>query len=101
MIPVLPHILEHCVLAGSEKFPLKDPFMELTKMSMSTFLNAYTYSDKTVYPVASNVEQDLFNLADVYFDAVYYPKLNRTTFMQEGHRLAFFRDGKYQNRPDC
>lgn len=89
----LPHILEHSVLAGSRKFPLKDPFMELTKMSMATFLNAMTYSDRTIYPVASNVEKDFFNLSDVYFDAVFHPLLTRYTFMQEGHRLAFSTPG--------
>ncbi|HYF50677.1 MAG TPA: insulinase family protein, partial [Planctomycetota bacterium] len=85
----LPHILEHSVLAGSKKFPVKDPFVEMVKMSMATFINAMTYSDKTVYPVASNVRQDFFNLAEVYCDAVFHPKLTENTFKQEGHHFEF------------
>ena len=65
-----PHILEHSVLCGSEKFPLKDPFMELAKGSVNTYLNAMTFADKTMYPVASQNEQDLYHLMDVYMDAV-------------------------------
>ena len=71
----LPHILEHSVLCGSKKYPLKDPFVELAKGSMNTFLNAMTFSDKTMYPVASRNEQDLMNLMDVYLNAVFYPNL--------------------------
>ena len=71
----LPHIMEHSVLAGSERFPVREPFFEMLKMSMSTFLNAMTGPDCTYYPVASNVRQDLFNLADVYIDAVFHPQL--------------------------
>lgn len=80
------HILEHSVLAGSEKFPLKEPFVELIKGSMQTFLNAMTYPDKTVYPVASTNEQDLLNLMDVYMDAVLNPAIytKRAIFEQEG-----------------
>ena len=85
----LPHILEHSVLAGSKRFPVKDPFVEMVKMSMATFINAMTYSDKTVYPVASNVRQDFFNLAEVYCDAVFYPRLTENTFKQEGHHFEF------------
>ncbi|MBL4889666.1 MAG: insulinase family protein [Candidatus Lindowbacteria bacterium] len=85
----LPHILEHSVLGGSKKFPVKDPFMEMVKMSMATFINAFTYGDRTVYPVSSNVETDYFNLAEVYFDAVFHPLLSEFTFMQEGHYLTF------------
>jgi len=84
----LPHILEHAVLGGSRKFPVRDPFFEMMKMSMATFLNAMTGEDCTYYPVASNVKQDLFNLADVYFDAVFHPLLTEGTFKQEGHHLA-------------
>src|SRR5699024_6966816 len=66
------HILEHSVLCGSKKFPLKDPFVELVKGSLNTFLNAMTYPDKTMYPVASCNDQDFRNLMDVYLDAVFY-----------------------------
>lgn len=81
-----PHILEHSVLCGSRKFPSKEPFVELAKGSLNTFLNAMTYPDKTVYPVASKNEQDLFNLMDVYLDAVLRPNIYDVgeIFMQEG-----------------
>lgn len=80
------HILEHSVLCGSEKFPLKDPFVELVKGSLNTFLNAMTYPDKTVYPVASCNEKDFQNLMDVYMDAVLHPNIYREEkiFIQEG-----------------
>ena len=65
----VPHIIEHTVLCGSDKFPLKDPFVELVKGSLNTFLNAMTYPDKTVYPIASCNDQDYKNLMDVYMDA--------------------------------
>jgi hypothetical protein len=80
------HILEHSVLCGSEKFPLKDPFVELVKGSLNTFLNAMTYSDKTVYPVASCNDKDFRNLTDVYLDAVFHPNIykNQKIFLQEG-----------------
>ncbi len=84
-----PHILEHSVLSGSKKFPVKDPFVIMTRMSMATFINAMTGIDYTVYPVASNVRKDLFNLADVYWDAVFHPALSPETFKQEGHHLNF------------
>ena len=82
----LPHILEHSVLCGSEKFPLKDPFVELAKGSLNTFLNAMTYPDKTVYPVASCNEKDFQNLMDVYMDAVLHPNIYKEEkiFQQEG-----------------
>ncbi|MFO7820931.1 MAG: insulinase family protein [Lentisphaeria bacterium] len=89
----VPHILEHSVLGGSRKYPVKEPFVELLKMSMATFINAMTYPDKTVYPVASNVEQDFFNLMDVYCDAVLHPNITPVTLRQEGHHLAFTRPG--------
>ena len=69
------HILEHSVLCGSKNFPLKDPFVELVKGSLNTFLNAMTYPDKTMYPVASCNEQDFQNLMHVYLDAVFYPNV--------------------------
>ncbi len=80
------HILEHSVLCGSEKFPVKEPFVDLLKSSMQTFLNAMTYPDKTVYPVASTNEKDLLNLMDVYMDAVFHPAIYRKPeiFAQEG-----------------
>ncbi len=84
----LPHIMEHSVLAGSERFPVREPFFEMLKMSMATFLNAMTGPDCTYYPVASNVRRDLFNLAEVYFDAVFHPLLTEQTFQREGHHLA-------------
>lgn len=80
------HILEHSVLCGSEKFPVKDPFIELVKGSLNTFLNAITYPDKTLYPVASCNDKDFQNLMNVYLDAVFYPKIyeNEAIFRQEG-----------------
>lgn len=91
------HILEHSVLCGSEKYPLKDPFVELLKSSMNTFLNAMTYPDKTVYPVSSRNEQDYLNLTSVYLDAVFAPQLlkNPSVFRQEGWRLERDEDGNY------
>lgn len=82
----LPHILEHSVLEGSEKFPVKDPFVELVKGSLNTFLNAMTYPDKTVYPVASCNDKDFQNLMDVYLDGVLHPAIYREPkiFRQEG-----------------
>lgn len=85
----VPHILEHAVLNGSRKYPVKDPFVEMLKNSMATFLNAMTYSDKTVYPVASNVKTDFFNLVDVYCDAVFHPRITPFTLKQEGSYLGF------------
>ena len=82
------HILEHCVLAGSRRFPVREPFFEMIKMSMATFINAMTGEDSTYYPVASNVAKDLFNLAEVYFDAVFHPLLTEQTFRREGHHLT-------------
>jgi len=78
------HILEHSVLAGSRKYRVKEPFVELIKGSLNTFLNAFTYPDRTVYPVASQNLQDFYNLIDVYMDAVFYPLLRPLTFRQEG-----------------
>lgn len=82
----LPHILEHSVLCGSKKFPAKDPFIELAKGSLNTFLNAMTYPDKTVYPVASCNDKDFQNLMHVYMDAVFYPNIyeREEIFRQEG-----------------
>ena len=82
----VPHILEHSVLCGSRKYHLKEPFVELVKGSLNTFLNAMTYPDKTVYPVASRNNKDFHNLMDVYLDAVFYPLIydNKFTLKQEG-----------------
>ena len=78
------HILEHSVLCGSRKYPVKKPFVELLKGSMHTFLNAMTYPDKTAYPVASANLKDFYNLVDVYLDAVLFPLISEDTFAQEG-----------------
>lgn len=81
-----PHIMEHSTLCGSRKFPLKEPFVELAKGSLNTFLNAITWPDKTMYPVASRNAQDFHNLMDVYLDAVFYPNCLKDPqiLMQEG-----------------
>ena len=80
------HIVEHTVLCGSREFPVKDPFVELVKGSFNTFLNAMTYPDKTMYPVASTNDADFRNLMHVYLDAVFYPNIYREEkiFRQEG-----------------
>ena len=90
----IPHIIEHSVLCGSEKYPLKDPFLQLMKGSMYSFLNAMTYSDFTVYPVASTNAKDFRNLADVYLDAVFNPLLpdKKEVFLQEGRHFALNED---------
>ena len=82
----VPHIIEHTVLCGSNKYPLKDPFVELVKGSLNTFINAMTFPDKTVYPVASYNDKDFQNLMDVYLDAVFHPNIYKREeiFMQEG-----------------
>ena len=81
------HILEHSVLCGSRKYPVKEPFVELLKGSLKTFLNAFTYPDKTCYPVASQNTQDFYNLIDVYLDAVFYPRIAPFILQQEGWHL--------------
>ena len=78
------HILEHSVLCGSRKYPVKEPFVELLKGSLQTFLNAMTYPDKTCYPVASQNLRDFYNLVDVYLDAVFFPRITKEIFAQEG-----------------
>ena len=85
----VPHILEHAVLGGSRKYPVKEPFIELYKGSLQTFVNAWTFSDKTVYPVASQNLQDFYNLADVYLDAVFYPNITPETLQQEGWHYEY------------
>lgn len=90
------HILEHSVLCGSERFPVKEPFVELLKGSLQTFLNAFTFPDKTCYPVASANLKDFYNLIDVYLDAVFHPLLSKDTFKQEGwHIEAADMDGPW------
>lgn len=91
------HILEHTVLCGSEKFPIKDPFFAMTRRSLNTFMNALTGPDFTCYPAATQVEKDFYNLLDVYLDAVFHPKLNRLDFLQEGVRLEFKDPTDYQS----
>ncbi len=92
----LPHILEHCVLNGSRKYPIKEPFVELLKGSLNTFLNAFTGSDITVYPVASQNLQDFYNLVDVYLDAVFFPNISERVLAQEGWHYAPTEDGGFR-----
>ncbi|MBQ8962154.1 MAG: insulinase family protein [Ruminococcus sp.] len=89
------HILEHSVLCGSDKFPLKEPFVDLLKSSMQTYLNAMTFPDKTVYPVASRNSQDFLNLTEVYLDAVFAPLIRKDpkAFLQEGWHIEFDEEG--------
>ena len=90
------HILEHSVLCGSDKFPTKEPFVELLKGSLQTFLNAFTFPDKTMYPVSSRSDRDFLNLTDVYMDAVLHPAITRKPeiFRQEGWHYAFDENGE-------
>jgi Zn-dependent M16 (insulinase) family peptidase len=86
------HILEHTVLCGSQRFPVRDPFFAMLKRSLSTFMNAFTASDWTLYPFATQNRKDFYNLLDVYLDATFFPKLDAASFRQEGHRLEFADD---------
>jgi Zn-dependent M16 (insulinase) family peptidase len=81
------HILEHTVLCGSRKFPVRDPFFSMLKRSLNTFMNAFTASDWTMYPFCTQNKKDFYNLLDVYLDAAFYPNIDRLSFRQEGHRL--------------
>lgn len=83
------HILEHTVLCGSKKYPVKDPFFAMTRRSLNTFMNALTGADFTCYPAASQEPKDFYNLLEVYLDAVFHPDLKELSFLQEGHRLEF------------
>ncbi len=83
------HILEHTVLCGSRKFPVRDPFFSMLKRSLSSFMNAFTASDWTLYPFATQNRKDFYNLLDVYLDAAFFPRLERLSFKQEGHRMEF------------
>ena len=96
------HILEHSVLCGSAKFPVKEPFVNLLKGSMQTFLNAMTFPDKTMYPVASTNMADLMNLTDVYLDAVFHPRIYQTPdiFRQEGWHLEALRADAEEAAPE-
>lgn len=87
------HILEHLALCGSARYPVRDPFFSMLRRSTAHFMNAMTYSDKTVYPFASTDKTDFFNLLDVYLDAAFFPRLDYLDFLQEGWRLAL-EDGK-------
>lgn len=89
------HILEHTVLCGSQKFPVKDPFFAMTRRSLNTYMNALTGQDFTCYPASSQVKKDFYNLLEVYLDAAFHPELKRTSFLQEGTRLELA-DGKLQ-----
>ena len=81
------HILEHTVLCGSRKFEVRDPFFSMIKRSLSTFMNAFTASDWTMYPFATQNKKDYYNLMDVYLDAAFFPNIDELSFKQEGHRL--------------
>ena len=85
------HILEHTVLCGSERYPVRDPFFMMIRRSLNTFMNAFTSSDWTAYPFASQNRKDFYNLMDVYLDAVFFARLEELDFRQEGHRLEFAR----------
>lgn len=90
------HILEHCVLCGSEKYGVKDPFFSMARRSLNTFMNAFTGSDFTCYPAASQVRSDFFNLLKVYLDAVFHPRLSELSFLQEGIRRFIDSEGNVQ-----
>lgn len=91
------HILEHTVLCGSEKYPVRDPFFMMIRRSLNTFMNAFTSADWTAYPFASLNKKDYFNLLDIYLDAVFFPNLHPLDFAQEGHRLDFETPGDIQS----
>ncbi len=83
------HILEHTVLCGSKKYPIKDPFFSMSRRSLNTFMNALTGPDFTCYPAATQVSKDFYNILEVYLDAVFHPILSNLSFLQEGHRLEY------------
>ena len=88
------HILEHVVLCGSQKYPVRDPFFSMIKRSLNTFMNAMTASDWTVYPFASQNKKDFFNLLSVYLDAVFFPNIHPLDFAQEGVRVEINQDNQ-------
>ena len=94
------HILEHTALCGSRKFAVRDPFFSMLKRSLSTFMNAFTASDWTMYPFSTQNRKDFYNLMEVYLDAAFYPKLDRLSFKQEGHRLEVEESSQGQNPHD-
>lgn len=91
------HILEHTVLCGSKKYPVRDPFFMMIRRSLNTFMNAFTSSDWTAYPFASKNKKDFNNLLDVYLDAVFFARLDKRDFSQEGHRLDFSEEGNIES----
>jgi Zn-dependent M16 (insulinase) family peptidase len=93
----VPHILEHAVLAGSARFPVREPFFEMLKSSPAGFINAMTGGVWTVYPICTTLEPDFFNLAEVYADAVFYPQITQDTFEREGHHLKLERPGDLES----
>ncbi|KAL0221465.1 hypothetical protein RCL1_001319 [Eukaryota sp. TZLM3-RCL] len=92
----LPHILEHTVLTGSEKYPTRDPFFSMLKRSVASFLNAFTSSSETFYPFSSMVEKDFYNLMSVYLDACFFPNIKELNFMQEGVRVEYNEKGELE-----
>ena len=92
------HILEHTVLCGSKKYPVRDPFFMMTRRSLSTFMNAFTASDFTAYPFSTLNDKDFSNLLSVYLDATFFPNLNELDFMQEGHRFDFVENDKSKDQ---
>ncbi|MCS6970272.1 MAG: insulinase family protein [Planctomycetota bacterium] len=94
----LPHILEHLVLCGSQRYPVRDPFFLMLRRSLATFMNAITYADLTAYPFATQVARDWDHLFAVYLDAVFAPRLDRRDFWQEGHRLSPESDGSWKRQ---
>ncbi|MCF7981976.1 MAG: insulinase family protein [Pseudomonadales bacterium] len=91
------HILEHTALCGSEKYPVRDPFFMMLRRSLNTFMNAFTSSDWTAYPFASQNQKDFYNLLDVYLDAVFFSRLDPLDFAQEGHRIEFAESGNTES----
>ena len=91
------HILEHTTLCGSQKYPVRDPFFSMLKRSLSTFMNAFTASDWTMYPFSTQNKKDFYNLMEVYLDAAFFPKLDGLSFKQEGHRLEVEENSKGQD----
>ena len=83
------HILEHTTLCGSKKYPVRDPFFNMIKRSLNTYMNAWTAPDYTSYPFSTQNEKDFTNLLSVYLDATFFPNLEKFDFLQEGHRLEF------------
>ena len=90
------HILEHTALCGSERYPVRDPFFMMLRRSLNTFMNAFTSSDWTAYPFATQNRKDFGNLLDVYLDAVFFSRLDPLDFAQEGHRVEFENDDRDQ-----